>query len=281
MSATDARIPVVPALLVAICLMLPHGVAQAADGDAPAATPATPATPAATPASPAATPAAPAATPATPATATATPAATPAAPAEGTDVEDPKWVLQPTGESRPKVFVDELALEVLKHDLANFVDPTKAQENPNLPENQEDISAYYKRQIERIDGLINERKWEDALRQTDEAIKKISARALTPEFTNMLSVLHGYEDQIKDALERDEAEARFDSLHLKIEGILWAQDGPRLVLIEGEPRPLGLNDRVKDCVIINIDTDRVDFRFHYNRKRFEFPRYVGEDTNHK
>jgi len=30
-------------------------------------------------------------------------------------------------------------------------------------------------------------------------------------------------------------------------------------------------------VIINIDTDRVDFRYHYKRQRFEFPRYVGEN----
>ena len=85
-------------------------------------------------------------------------------------------------------------------------------------------------------------------------------------------------DQADDALTRDEAQAQFDGLALKIEGILWAESGTRLAIITGEARALGVNERVKDCVIINIDTDRVDFRFHYKRKRFEFPRYVGEDS---
>ena len=59
---------------------------------------------------------------------------------------------------------------------------------------------------------------------------------------------------------------------------MWAQSGSRLVILAGEAKALGINERVKDCVIINIDSDRVDFRFHFKRKRFEFPRYVGEEV---
>ena len=73
---------------------------------------------------------------------------------------------------------------------------------------------------------------------------------------------------------RDEAQAAFDNLKIRILGILWSQDGARLVLIDGENRAMGVNDRIKDTVIVNIDQDRVDFRFHYNRRRFEFPCYV-------
>ena len=58
---------------------------------------------------------------------------------------------------------------------------------------------------------------------------------------------------------------------------MWAEASSRLAIIAGEARAVGVNDRAKDCVIINIDTDRVDFRYHYKGRRFEFPRYVGED----
>ena len=75
----------------------------------------------------------------------------------------------------------------------------------------------------------------------------------------------------------EEAQAKFDALDLKIEGILWSPEGS-LAVINGEPRARAVNERVKDCVIINIDTNRVDFLFHYNRRRFEFQRYVGEDA---
>ena len=99
----------------------------------------------------------------------------------------------------------------------------------------------------------------------------------SPDVQRLVVEITGYRDQAQSALVRDEAQASFDALDLQVEGIMWSESGNRLALIAGEPKALGVADRVKDCVIINIDTDRVDFRYHYKRQRFEFPRYVGEN----
>ena len=86
-----------------------------------------------------------------------------------------------------------------------------------------------------------------------------------------------YRAQAEEAKIFEEAQEKFDALGLRVEGILWSPVGS-LAVINGEPRARAINERVKDCVIINIDTNRVDFLFHYNRRRFEFQRYVGEEV---
>ena len=145
--------------------------------------------------------------------------------------------------------------------------------NPNA-----DVLVYAAAEQARIESLVAARKYDEAIRTSDTALKRLEKNADLPEVQSAMARITTFRDQAEDALTRDEAQAQFDSLGLKIEGILWSETGTRLVILSDESNAFGVNERVKDCVIINIDTDRVDFRFHYKRKRFEFPRYVGEDA---
>jgi len=145
--------------------------------------------------------------------------------------------------------------------------------NPNA-----DILEYAAAEQLRIESLVVAKKYDEAIKVADQALKRLEKRADLPEVQAVMTRISTARDQADDALTRDEAQAQFDGLALKIQGILWSETGTRLAIIDGEARALGVNERIKDCVIINIDTDRVDFRFHYKRKRFEFPRYVGEDS---
>ena len=145
--------------------------------------------------------------------------------------------------------------------------------NPNA-----DVLVYAAAEQSRIESLVAAKRFEEAIRTADLALKRLERNADLPEVQAAMASITTFRDQADDALTRDEAQAQFDALGLKIEGILWSETGTRLVILTGEAKAVGVNERVKDCVIINIDTDRVDFRFHYKRKRFEFPRYVGEDA---
>lgn len=209
------------------------------------------------------------------AAADAPPAEQPApAPAPALFSEEEKWVFAPPA-GRPDIFYDyEAQLRIEKQLNKEVQDATGTP--AGTPVATEDPVEIARAAVSRIEGFMTQRKWEEAIKVAEQATKKLSAQSGNAEVTNYLQVIKGYLDQSQDALLRDEAQAAFDALALKVEGILWSENGPRLVLISGESRALAVNDRVKDCVIINIDTDRVDFRFHYKRKRFEFPRYVGE-----
>lgn len=200
-------------------------------------------------------------------------------PAQALLSEEEKWVFAPPA-GRVDVFYDyEQQLRIEKQLNKEIQEgPGPATGAPVLTEDPLEIA---RSAVSRIEGYMSARKWEEAIKVAEQAGKKLAAHTGNAEVTNYVQVIKGYLDQAQDALLRDEAQAAFDALSLKVEGILWSENGPRLVLISGESRALGVNDRVKDCVIINIDTDRVDFRFHYKRKRFEFPRYVGEDPKAK
>jgi hypothetical protein len=194
--------------------------------------------------------------------------------------EDEKWVFNPTA-GRPDVFYDE-AERLRAEKAVNQV--TQGPATPGTPtqtHDQDDPLEIAKQAVAKIEVLVSQRNWTDALKVVEPALKRLSTvPASNVEVTKYVQLLKGYQEQIQDALLRDQAQAAFDALNLKVEGILWSENGPRLALISGESRPLGVNDRVLNgaCVIINIDTDRVDFRFHFNRKRFEFPRYIGEEA---
>ena len=193
--------------------------------------------------------------------------------------EEDNWVFSPPA-GRPDIFFDfqqQLVLE--KGSAIRIPDSTGVHvEDPKAVEDPADIA---KEAVQRIEVFMSQRKWDEAIKVCDQATKKLANVIGNAEVAKYLQVIKGYQDQAQDALLRYEAQAAFDALNLKVEGILWSENGPRLTLITGEPRAVGVNDRVKDCVIINIDTDRVDFRYHYKRKRFEFPRYVGEDAKSK
>jgi hypothetical protein len=128
----------------------------------------------------------------------------------------------------------------------------------------------------RIEALIAGRKYEEAVRTCESAIKRLERFADDAQIAKSIARIKVYLDQASEALIRAEAQASFDKLGLVIQGIRCAEAGSRLAIVMDEPRAVGVNDRARDCVIINIDTDRVDFRYHYKGRRFEFPRYVGE-----
>ena len=161
----------------------------------------------------------------------------------------------------------------LRNQLEKELQQSTAAENPNA-----DVLVYAAAEQARIESLVAAKKYEEAIRTSDLALKRLEKNADLPEVQAAMTRITTFRDQADDALTRNEAQAQFDALGLKIEGILWSETGTRLVILSGESKAVGVNERVKDCVIINIDTDRVDFRFHYKRKRFEFPRYVGEDA---
>ncbi len=212
------------------------------------------------------------------------PAVTAEAPAKGPSAtaflaEEEKWNFTPPV-GRPDIFYDrEMMLSVEQQIKGTIV---KDEQGPLTPDKPiDDPIDQAKVEIARIETYMSQRKWEEAIKIADAATKKLGAITGNVDLTRYIGIIKGYRDQADDALVRDKAQAAFDALNLKVEGIMWSENGSRLALIHGEPKALGVNDRVKDCVIINIDTDRVDFRFHFNRKRFEFPRYVGEDAKSK
>lgn len=155
---------------------------------------------------------------------------------------------------------------------------------PDYSRDVSDALAWATQEVERIESLVGQRHYEDALKSTEAATKRLDRFAAEPGVDKVIVRLKVFRDQALEALIRNEAQAAFDALALRIDGILWAENGTRLAIMRGEPRAVGVNDRVKDCTVINIDTDRVDFRFHYRSsrseqsRRFEFPRYVGEDS---
>ncbi len=188
-------------------------------------------------------------------------------------INEDDWVFEPMV-GRVDIFQDiPERLRVMRQaaDKQDVPDATASQGDP-----RKDMAAYAKDQAARIETLVAARKFEDAVKTGDVAIKNLERYAGDADIEQYLKTIRAYRDQADEALTRDEAQAQFDALQLQITGILWAETGQRLAIIAGEPRALAVNDRVRDCVIITIDSDRVDFRFHWKRKRFEFPRYVGE-----
>lgn len=190
-----------------------------------------------------------------------------------------KWIFEPS-DQRQDIFYD---LEVI---LANQLGETesgqKSDQVARAPGDEiEALREWAKGELSRVESFIFERKWDEAIKVTEAGIKKLQPRvgddAIIEQITDKMK---RYKVQAEEAKIFEEAQGKFDALGLRVEGILWSPAGS-LAVISGEPRARAINERVKDCVIINIDTNRVDFLFHYNRRRFEFQRYVGEDATSK
>ena len=217
--------------------------------------------------------------------AAATPALPRAATKPATDMdalgqlaEDEKWTFEPQI-NRVDPFYDlESILALPNPEIVN----NGAEKGPGLVQGAEveALRAWGKQELVRVEGFIFVRKWDDALKATEADLKKLQTHAEDAAITAIIDKMKRYQTQAEEAKIYEEAQAKFDALGLKVEGILWSSGGS-LAVISGEPRAKAINERVKDCVIINIDKNRVDFLFHYNRRRFEFQRYVGEDLNAK
>jgi hypothetical protein len=193
--------------------------------------------------------------------------------------DEEKWTFDPPV-NRQDIFYDLEAM--LESQLG--IEIANQKSDPGLRGPGDDLEAlreWAKRELTRVEGFIFERKWDDALKATEVDIKKLQPRSGDDStIAQITEKLKRYRAQAEDAKIYEEAQAKFDALGLRVEGILWSPAGS-LAVISGEPRARAINERVKDCVIINIDTNRVDFLFHYNRRRFEFQRYVGEEATSK
>ncbi len=190
-----------------------------------------------------------------------------------------KWIFTPS-DKREDIFYD---LEViLANQLGGSADGQKQDQVTRILSDEIDaLREWAKGELSRVESFIFERKWDEALKLTEAGIKKLQPRVGDdPAIAQITDKMKRYRVQAEEAKIFEEAQAKFDALGLRVEGILWSPAGS-LAVISGEPRARAINERVKDCVIINIDTNRVDFLFHYNRRRFEFQRYVGEDATSK
>jgi hypothetical protein len=130
-------------------------------------------------------------------------------------------------------------------------------------------------EADRVDKLILARRWEEAIQACERASKALEKYQEHPEVHQLRESFARAKQQAIEAKIFEEAQAKFDALGIKVEGVLWSQDGS-LAVIAQEPRALLINDRTGDCTIVNIDSNRVDFLFTYLQRRFEFQRYVGE-----
>lgn len=194
--------------------------------------------------------------------------------------EEERWVFEPRPErvdifyDRESVLVAELAVKLVGK-AGDAGTPIKGQ----LPVEQEDIIIFAEAKQAEVEAFVAARKFEDAIKAADAAVKKLERHANQSAIQRIIAVILQARSQAEEAKIRNEAQAAFDALNLMVQGILWSEGGGRLAILAGEGRALGINDRVKGCVIITIDTDRVDFRFHFRNHRFEFSRYVGEESN--
>jgi hypothetical protein len=195
--------------------------------------------------------------------------------------DEEKWKFRPTP-GRPDVFVDLEALmkATTKAGSTGGADTgrgAKASRDPTPASQEGDQLLGWARGEElKIRQAVGSRRYDEAIKLSDASIKLLEANAERPDLAQILVTIRTYRAQAEEAKIRDEAQAAFDGLKIRVLGVLWSHDGARLALIEGEGRAMAVNDRVKDTVIVNVDQDRVDFRFHYNRRRFEFPCYVEQ-----
>ncbi|MBA3684401.1 MAG: hypothetical protein H0W72_04085 [Planctomycetes bacterium] len=197
--------------------------------------------------------------------------------------EEEKWQFEPPLE-RSDVFEDiekryELEAKLREQQTQLVETGPKPSGNNPAPTGQDvqDAVRWGGLEVEAIETYILARKWDEAMARCDSAVKRLAKFESHEAVRDLIERIKRFRSQAEEAKAYEEAQAKFDALNLKIEGILWSPEGS-LAVISGEPRARAINDRVKDCVIINIDTNRVDFLFHHNRRRFEFQRYVGEDA---
>lgn len=200
--------------------------------------------------------------------------------------EEEKWTFQ-APPNRPDVFVD-LEAQLLAQNQAKIKDSSLKRDKPSvMPGDQpqgsdiDQLLAWAKGEEDRIRQMVAARRYEEAMKASDSALKPLEPHITRPDVARIIVSIRTYRAQAEEAKVRDDAQAAFEALKIRILGVLWSQDGLRMAIVEGENRALSVNDRVKDCAVINIDQDRVDFRFIFGRRRFEFPVYVDQTVRAK
>ena len=151
------------------------------------------------------------------------------------------------------------------------------------PENELQAAEQNAKQVlAQIKDSFNERQWDQVLRYIDRNYEEIRlAQERFPDskvLNSSLTLIKNYRLQAAEKKLYEEARAQFLALGLRVDGIIWSADQPSLAVIRGEPKAVAINDRVKDCVVVGIDTNRVDFMFPFRRRKFHFQRYIGDDN---
>lgn len=202
-------------------------------------------------------------------------------PSAGTQAAEASWVFDPP-QGRIDVFYDiEERMKMEKALLEKPEDQTGGISMAPALDVEGAIEAaleWGRREAERIDKLILSRRWDEAIQACDKANKSLEKFQEHAEIRSLRESIARARSQAYEAKIFEEAKNQFDALGIKVEGVLWSPDGSLAVLAD-EPRALRINDRTRDTTIVNIDTNRVDFLFTYEQRRFEFQRYVGEDVN--
>ena len=200
--------------------------------------------------------------------------------------EEEKWTFR-APLNRPDVFVD-LEAQLLAQNQAKIKDNAAKRDKPVGPigdqpqgSDIDQLLSWAKGEEDRIRQMVAARRYEEAMKAADGALKPLEPHINRPDVAKIIVSIRTYRAQAEEAKVRDDAQAAFEALKIQILGVLWSQDGLRMAIVEGENRALSVNDRVKDCAVINIDQDRVDFRFVFGRRRFEFPVYVDQTVRAK
>lgn len=199
--------------------------------------------------------------------------------------EEERWIFRPAI-GRPDVFIDmETLLTAQAQAKSKETEVKRAPvggrgtDQPQGSNDIEQLITWGRTEEVRIRQLVAARKYEDAMKAADNALKPLEPFLSKPEISSIIVSIRTYRAQAEEAKVRDDAQAAFEALKIRVLGVLWSQDGQRMTIVDGENRALSVNDRVKDCVVINIDQDRVDFRFVFGRRRFEFPVYVDQSRS--
>lgn len=196
--------------------------------------------------------------------------------------EEERWVFRPPA-GRPDIMVDrESELQALAARAARAEEQRRRREAGQALEAArgepgDDLARlvdWARGEDQRVRLALAGQRYDEAMRVADAALKQLEPHLAHASVAAVALSLRTYRAQAEEAKLRDDAFAAFAALQIRIQGILWSQEGARLAIVEGEPRALAVNDRVRDCTILHIDQDRVDFRFIYQRRRFEFPVYV-------
>lgn len=185
-----------------------------------------------------------------------------------------------------EIIAVERRIDLMQQEAAARADiPLERESRPVLPTGETDAQSLAERDVDelvlRIRELFNAEQWDNVLRLIDRRMEQVEhhvgahpeSRALEINLTR----IRNFRLQAQERKDYEEARQQFLALGIVVEGIIWDADGESMVIIKGEPRALGLNQRLRGCVITGIDTNRVDFRYSYRRRQYHFQRYIGED----
>lgn len=197
--------------------------------------------------------------------------------------EGERWQFRPTV-GRPDIFIDLEAKLVAEHQArlkASEAKKDAAAARPGgvKPQDGTDLDqllAWARSEEARVRQLVVARSYEEAMKAADGALKPLEPHLARADVAPIIVSIRTYRAQAEEAKIRNDAQAAFEALRIRLLGVLWSQDGARMAIIDGENRAITVNDRVKDCAVIHIDQDRVDFRFVFGRRRFEFPVYIDQ-----